>query len=92
MPRSWSREGRTGAADHVSGLHDGRGVPDQERSVSLEIPKHLIDRGVQAIIRRREAESGCRLAVVARPDHPEPVGATSSSNVDRSNHREGKGT
>ena len=92
MPRSWSHEVRADSLHHVFGLHDGCGVPDQERSVSLEIPKHLIDRGVQAIIRRREAESGCRLAVVARPDDPQPVGATSSSNVDRSDHRESEGS
>ena len=54
----------------------------------MNIPPHLIDRGIQAIIRRREAESGVRL--VLDENDPQPVGSPASANIDRRDHGEGE--
>ncbi len=54
------------------------------------IPPHLIDRGIEAIVRRREAELGVRFVVVDVND-PEPVGASTAPDVDRRDNREGEG-
>ena len=54
----------------------------------VRVPAHLIDRGIEAIIRRREAETGLRFTVLARPDHAHPVKAATATHIDGIHDRE----
>lgn len=58
----------------------------------VKVPSHLISQGIEAIIRRREAETGLRFAILASPDDAHPVKAATAGDIHTVNHSESKGS